>query len=40
MKTERDERVQNIKELIAHLMECGYSLEEAKEIVYNCKEEF
>ena len=31
---ERNERIQNIKELIAHLMEKGYTLEEAKEIVY------
>ena len=32
---ERNERIQNIKELITHLMEKGYILEEAKEIVYN-----
>ena len=31
---ERNERIQNIKELIAHPIEKGYTLEEAKAIVY------
>lgn len=34
MKAEQKERVEQIKELIKHLMDKGYTLEEAKEIIY------
>lgn len=30
----REERIKEIKELIKHLMEKGYTLEQAKEIIY------
>ena len=34
MKAEQKERIEQIKELIKHLMDEGYTLEEAKEIIY------